>query len=132
MKTLILFLCLICAGAVAPAQITNYVKNPSFEDKVSCPSQNNQISLTKYWHCAVDTVGEPYYAPEYYHGCASLWNVRVPDNACGYQLPHSGNAYIGGLWYYDQTLPTPFVPPIGEIMHRVICISLSGGQKLLH
>lgn len=110
MKTLILFLCLICAGASAPAQITNYVKNPSFEAYSTCPDEINQIVRAKYWSCAVDTEGIPWFAPELYHSCSGVsMPVRcaVPNNTVGYQYPHLGNAYLGAHFYYDKTPPPP-------------------------
>ncbi|MGC4056644.1 MAG: hypothetical protein QM743_00770 [Chitinophagaceae bacterium] len=98
-----------CACLSAQAQV-NFVLNPSFEDTVFCPDEINQISNAKYWSCAVDTVGKPYYAPELYHACAgTTWPVRcgVPDNLAGYQQPKSGKAYAGEHLYYDKTLPVP-------------------------
>jgi hypothetical protein len=117
MKKIALFnlFTLICACAFAQAQITNYVKNPSFEDTVKCPYQNNQLSLTKYWHCAVDTVGEPFYAAEYLNACAGSAppsSHGMPENAGGYQYARSGKGMIGMVLFYDKTLPPlDFVPP---------------------
>jgi hypothetical protein len=99
---------LICACAMAQAQIINYVKNPSFEDTVKCPYQNNQISLAKYWHCAVDTIGEPLYAAEYFNACAGSAppsSHGMPENAAGYQYARTGNGMIGMILFYDKTLP---------------------------
>lgn len=108
MRRIALISILICACAMAQAQITNYVKNPSFEDTLKCPYDVNQVSRTKNWHCAVDTVGEPYYAPEFYSTCAgSNFNCGIPSNASGYQYPRTGNGMVGSIMYYDKTAPPP-------------------------
>ncbi|WP_113662362.1 T9SS type A sorting domain-containing protein [Pedobacter nanyangensis] len=101
---------IICACVTTQAQIINYVKNPSFEDTIRCPDEINQISYSKFWTCAIDTVGEPYYAPEYYNTCSGTsYPIRcgIPENSGGYQFPRTGNAYLGGTIYYDKTLPAP-------------------------
>ena len=99
---------LICACAIAQAQIINYVKNPSFEEFTKCTDDRNQIANAKYWTCAVDTVGEPYYAPEHYNKCGlpSAY-FGVPNNETGYQYPRTGDCYIGAHLYYDKTPPPP-------------------------
>lgn len=106
MKQLIGLLLFTCASASAFAQV-NFVKNPSFEDTVKCIDEINQIGRAKYWTCAVDTVGEPYYAPEYYNaacGPVSLY-LSVPENVRFYQYPHTGSAIVAGGLYYDKTPP---------------------------
>lgn len=106
MKKIAMIISLVCASLVGDAQ-TNYVKNPSFEKSMKCPDEINQLINALYWSCAVDTVGEPYYTPEYHNECATLVNVGVPENFGGYQYAHSGKAYIGAGLFYDKTLPPP-------------------------
>jgi Secretion system C-terminal sorting domain len=108
MKQLIGILLFTCANAIAFAQV-NFVKNPSFEDTVKCIDDINQIGRAKYWTCAVDTIGEPYYAPEYYTAvCGPLgMYLSVPENTHFYQYPHTGNALVAACLYYDKTMPIP-------------------------
>ncbi|WP_461789437.1 T9SS type A sorting domain-containing protein [Pedobacter sp.] len=108
MKQLIGILFFTCANAMAFAQV-NFVKNPSFEDTVKCIDEINQIGRAKYWTCAVDTVGEPYYAPEYYSAaCGPLsMYLSIPENVRFYQYPHTGNAIVAAVLYYDRTPPPP-------------------------
>jgi len=104
MRVLIIIFLFTCANTFAQV---NFVKNPSFEDTVKCIDEINQIGRAKYWTCAVDTVGEPYYAPEYYNAaCGSLsLNLSVPENVRFYQYPHTGNAIVAAGLYYDKTPP---------------------------
>ena len=108
MKKFIAILLFTCANAIAFAQV-NFVKNPSFEDTVRCIDEINQIGRAKYWTCAVDTVGEPYYAPEYYSASCIPpdLNLAIPQSTRFYQYPHTGNGMVGGHLYYDRTPPSP-------------------------
>lgn len=124
MKKIALISLLTCAVLFSTAQV-NFVKNPSFEEYYNCPDDNNKLSYAKHWHSPVDTIGVHNFAPEYLNTCATLINVGVPENIGGFQYPRTGNAYIGGLWYYDTPPPPRLLlyRPIGGIMHKGICIN---------
>ncbi|WP_113662363.1 T9SS type A sorting domain-containing protein [Pedobacter nanyangensis] len=112
--SLLITIAIICACLTTQAQIINYVKNPSFEDTVKCPDGWSQISYAKHWSCAVDTIDNPPYAPEYFNVCAkSIYQAGIPENTGGYQFPNTGNAYVGLHTYYDKTMPLPpsIIPP---------------------
>jgi hypothetical protein len=104
-------LCIICLFTCVQTSVwaqVNFVKNPSFEDTVKCPNEWNQINYSKYWSCAVDTIGEPYYAPEYHNACAVFdFDVWLPQNNYFFQYSHTGNAMVGAHLYYDKTPPSP-------------------------
>ncbi len=72
----------------------NLVPNPSFEEKINCPTNLNQIYNCKDWFKML------YSSVEYYNSCSNnSTNVSVPRNAAGYQYPKSGNAYLGFAVY---------------------------------
>jgi gliding motility-associated-like protein len=88
-----------CALASSLQAQTNLVYNGDFEMYDTCP-----ISVSTPWdhqleRCLGWTI--PTYATsDYFNACAgSGGGVGVPLNTCGYQIPHSGNAYCGiGIW----------------------------------
>ena len=67
----------------------NLVPNPSFEEKNNCPNNFNQINYTNYWFGTNDD--------EYFNSCDTVAPalVGVPQNRCGYQYAHTGDAYAG-------------------------------------
>jgi hypothetical protein len=114
MKKLAIILFFTCTWVYSHAQV-NFILNPSFERYDTCPTQINQINHAKFWNCAVDTLGEPYFAPEYYNTCAGTSpQVGIPENIGGAQFPRTGNGMIGGTFYYDKTLPRPAGVPFNE------------------
>ncbi|HTN17528.1 MAG TPA: T9SS type A sorting domain-containing protein [Chitinophagaceae bacterium] len=109
MKQFIGILLFTCANAVAFAQV-NFVKNPSFEEYTKCPDDNGNINFCRYWSCAVDTDGiNRVIAPEHYtSACVPPdMNFNIPTNTRFYQYPHTGNAMVGAVLYYDRTPPPP-------------------------
>jgi len=106
-RTILITIIFTCVYAIAYTQV-NFVKNPSFEKLIKCPNEWNQINQSEFWTCAVDTTGEPRYAPEYYNKCAgSDLDAGVPNNLAAFQYPHSGDAYVGAHLYYDNPPPFP-------------------------
>jgi hypothetical protein len=74
----------------------NLVVNPSFEDTISCPTSNSQISNAYGWMSLCGS-------PDFYHKCSGgSFNVGVPNNWAGYQFPASGNAYAGFATYSNS------------------------------
>ncbi|HEX5001536.1 MAG TPA: T9SS type A sorting domain-containing protein [Bacteroidia bacterium] len=86
--------CLILSGKEAASQ--NLVPNPGFEINNSCPTQINQVDKADGWSTWATT-------PDYYHSCANIPNPMfgTPFNSRGFQVPHSGQAYIGLFTFAD-------------------------------
>ncbi len=77
------------------AQPQNLVPNHSFEDLTSgCPPdiQNNLINYTLNWY-RPNSIG----SPDYFHNCngSNIGSMGQPENAFGFQLPKTGDAYAG-------------------------------------
>jgi len=85
----------------------NLVLNPSFEDNDNCPSAPFGITFCTYW--STPTLG----TPDYFNICATDGSVSIPQNNQGYQLAHSGNAYMG-IFAYDALESREYIQ--GEIM----------------
>jgi hypothetical protein len=68
----------------------NLVPNPSFEDTVQCPTDQNQIYYAVGWL-------EFGMSPDYYNTCATYFQCSIPNHWTGYQLPEPDgtNAYAG-------------------------------------
>ena len=101
MRKAFLFL-LLFASVYTRAQ--NLVPNPSFETKVSCPDNFNQLELAQHWFSA--STGTPDYFNSCFFDNTHTWNgMDVPQNVEGYQNAKSGNAYVGlivySLGYYN-------------------------------
>lgn len=70
----------------------NLVFNPSFEDTVACPYDLTLIYYAQNWTSYLES-------PDYFNTCSQNPMADVPRNEWGYQLPATGNAYIGiGTW----------------------------------
>jgi gliding motility-associated-like protein len=87
----------------------NLVPNGSFEDTIHCPSGSAEIYNARYF--SSPTIA----TPDYFNTCADYNTLfSIPENAFGYQLAHTGNAYAGFVCYgsgsnykeYIQTLLT--------------------------
>lgn len=67
----------------------NLVPNGSFEEYYNCPGGG--ITESKHWYSP--TTG----TPDLFHVCANSSNPQlgVPQNARGYQIPKTGDAYVG-------------------------------------
>jgi hypothetical protein len=76
----------------------NLVPNPSFEEYDTCPNDQGQAYLAKYWNSFGNS-------PEYFNSCVTLVEFSTPHNILGWQIPFNGNAYIGcGLFATHDTL----------------------------
>ncbi len=95
------------------AQAQNLVPNPSFENYISCDSLNNGIWLHNF---------PPWDRPsngsfDGFNTCSITANSGVPFNVNGWQQPHTGNGYVGGMfanwmnnWEYLQVeLDAPLI-----------------------
>jgi len=95
----ILFFCAFFKAGCIVGQ--NLVPNPSFEDTIECPTcitANNCVAVsTKYWFNPSTQTNA---SPDYFHACWWQKNldpngIGIPFNFPGYQIAHSGDAYIG-------------------------------------
>lgn len=68
----------------------NLVPNPSFEQFDTCPNNLDQLSYASYWYNPNNS------SPDYFNSCGG----NVPQNAPGWQMPRTGNAY-GGFSAYN-------------------------------
>ncbi len=75
----------------------NLVPNSSFEDTVNCPQDVDDVFKCKFWSSYRNS-------PNYFNSCASYSiGISTPFNVGGYQVPKSGNAYIGAASYITRT-----------------------------
>jgi hypothetical protein len=90
MKTTITSFLLIwvCLGI----QAQNLVPNPGFETYSACPAGASQITNATGWNYSRN-VGD------YLNSCSSNTFADTPTNYFGFQVPVSGQGYIGGLMY---------------------------------
>jgi hypothetical protein len=98
----------------------NLVPNPSFEIFSSCPNGLNSGSPDEL----IKATGWCTYreTPDYYNNCANQTTaVSIPDNFCGYQLPASGNGYVGFQAY--------FTTDFREVLGCQLTSTLIIGQK---
>lgn len=88
MMKLILISTYLLTATIAVAQ--NLVPNPGFDINNSCPNQIGQIDKADGWSVWGGT-------PDYFHSCsnATFPTYGVPVNVRGFQVPHSGDAYVG-------------------------------------
>lgn len=87
--------CFFCATILSSnVSSQNLVLNPSFENHILCPTQEDQLSNVNDWFNPSKS------SPDYYNSCNgdSISNktiVGVPYNFNGYKLAQNGSAYIG-------------------------------------
>ena len=97
MKNLIIILIYSLSQNYVLAQ-TNLVNNSSFEENSVCPGElTYSIENGKINFCSNPNGG----SPNYYNSCTIIpaSPFQVPLNFLGYQLPKTGNAYIGlDIW----------------------------------
>lgn len=80
----------------------NLIKNSEFEEYLTCPTREDQLSFLKDWRNPNSA------SPDYYNNCGgdSICNktiVGVPYNFNGMKKAHSGNGYVGiVLWSSDS------------------------------
>lgn len=113
MKKLIVILLIALRGTITYSQ--NLVPNPSFEDTLGCPF-NEDISQSLGW----SSYGT---SPELYHTCAqNIWNV--PNSYLGYQNAATGNAFAGIVVYQKSGAVES-----REFLGRKLSQNLTIGQK---
>ena len=67
----------------------NLVPNPSFEQFIHCPNNENEVDSVIGWNSCGDS-------PDYFNSCdTNVPEFSVPNNWGGYQQAASGNAYCG-------------------------------------
>lgn len=101
MLRLTLWLILIAIGFNTNAQ--NLVRNPSFEDTVTCPFADAQIYYAEYWFQPSKFLGDIINScsSEYYHECSSAYTSSAPFNWYGHQYPKTGKGYAGIICYTE-------------------------------
>lgn len=80
-----------------PAVAQNLVPNPSFEEYTECPTGYGPYE-------GMERATEWYYmlgGPELYNVCDAGDTAGVPNNWVGYQIPASGDGYMG-MWAFSN------------------------------
>jgi hypothetical protein len=113
----IIFLLFISFGVFSQ----NIIPNGSFETFTTCPTNINsgfpdQVANAVGWYRAD-------YTPDYLSSCVSYTPIGTPTNFFGYQIPASGNSYMG-MWCYNSTMPN-----YREILGAQLTNTLVIGQK---
>ncbi|MBK9318696.1 MAG: hypothetical protein IPM91_07625 [Bacteroidetes bacterium] len=121
MRPLIAFLLVILKLPLAEAQI-NLIPNPYFEDTINCPVNlsgmyGDQIYALDNWFPAANS-------PDYFNSCASN-QASNPLNGFGFQVPQSGNGYIG----FYTILQSPINQNVREIVGVQLLQNLIVGTK---
>ncbi len=88
----------------------NLVRNPSFEQHDTCPSDYDQIRRAHYWN-GIDTnyvYGDSAYVfgyqnclPDYMNECDTSRICSVPNNVYFYHYARTGKAMVENIMYYD-------------------------------
>jgi len=88
-----LYLSVLACLFVAPfCSAQNLVPNPSFENYSLCPNYWAQIDRVDNWETYKGS-------PDYFNSCTTSNFFSTPQNQMGFQLPSSGNAYIGNIFF---------------------------------
>jgi hypothetical protein len=96
MKNLTLYIIFLFA-TIKVVNSQNLVKNFSFEDSISCPQNQGDLSIENWTSPNMNS-------PDYFHTCNNSVNqvVGIPANMWGYQFSSNNfeNAYVGiGVYY---------------------------------
>ncbi|MFO0434993.1 MAG: T9SS type A sorting domain-containing protein [Sphingobacteriaceae bacterium] len=76
---------------------TNLVPNPSFEYSVNCPTQDDEAAACQFWTSYRTS-------PDYFNSCNTFsTSFSTPYNLAGYQIPATGNSYMGLILYASPT-----------------------------
>ena len=81
----------------------NLVPNPSFEECYKCPNKVNEFySYKKHWSKPKDL--KNWVQPtkgnfDYFNQCSKNIKLSTPKNMSGFQIPRTGNAYVGFCLY---------------------------------
>jgi len=102
----------------ASIEAQNLVPNPSFESNTACPTFASQLNLATPWYNP--SLG----TPDYYNACANFGDwVSVPSQPTGgYQLAHTGDAYVGLFVYRSD------VAHMREYLEVPLTEALQAGQ----
>ena len=133
LKTYLLLLLSVLFCLHAEAQL-NLVRNCSFEEYDTCPTNIDQVRYASYWNYidtnySVDSVSfynwDP---PEYINGCSNSYFATEPENVFAWHYPRTGNGMVHnvmGNWNFFPTLPNYFqgkiVTPL--IAGKSYCVS---------
>lgn len=93
MKTLSILVTLLFVAIQGYGQ--NLVPNPSFEEYDDCPSSDGQVFKAKHWNSYGNS-------PDYFNSCSPILDVLTPGNVAGYQVPRTGQAYVGAAFYVSN------------------------------
>lgn len=91
LKAIALGFCIIFCFNVKAQVILSLIKNPSFENYISCPPTLDNLDKCQNWFDP-----QIYTSPDYYNSCSSIASfVNVPNSSFGYQAAKTGSAYAG-------------------------------------
>lgn len=97
-----LTICLVLFYYSLLAQL-NLVPNGDFETKTTCNIGLGDIAVATPWK--QPTLG----TSDYFNSCVlPIGDASVPNNICGYQVPHSGNGYAGISLYYKTIIDSNY------------------------
>jgi len=101
MRKIYAFCCLIVT--LCSLQGQNLVPNPSFEDTLSCPDDQDELYKAPPWFRP--TFNTPDLFNKCYHS-SSPTPVGVPNNFEGHQYARTGNGYAGFAIIFNKSYPT--------------------------
>ena len=111
MRPVFLFAALLLSTSSVFAQ--NIAPNPSFETYTNCPVGFGQGGPLPAIPWASATLG----TSDYFHECAAPNTVGVPQNYFGNEPAHTGVAYGGGYYRYNEFLYREYLlAPLDETM----------------
>ena len=110
MKKVLFFILIYCSYLDCFSQV-NLVKNPSFENYRSCPTNINQIAYADFWNGidsiwvpgSTDTMGLYFsrYLPDFVNDCGTYPTASVPNNSDFFHYPRTGNGMVQQQMFYD-------------------------------
>jgi hypothetical protein len=115
---------LFCLFALSAGICTgqNLITNGSFETLFSCPNSTGQVSLAAPWTNIPGHEG----SADYFHACATIFEVSVPQNKWGFEQAATGDAYVGlsliysNLSNFREYIGTPLNTPMAAgVSHAV-------------
>jgi gliding motility-associated-like protein len=100
----------------------NLISNGSFESHFTCPNSTGQVSLAAPWSNLAGHEG----SADYFHQCATISELSVPQNKWGFEEAATGNAYVGLSLIYSnlndfrEYIATPLNAPMAAgVSHSV-------------
>ena len=90
-----LLLFCVVANSIVIAQ-ENLVVNGDLEEYSACPDHYSIPTDLQIERC-VGWTAPTFGTSDYFNSCASSSNVSTPFNSHGFQMPHSGNGYLGAF-----------------------------------